>query len=170
MMRHGVAAALGLAGGIFAFAALLGVTGSILLASVVATATAAGVVLWVERRGAIVLEPGAAPRWLAIASGVATVAALAQLGRLAVFMIDPAQVAFSCAPSSEWERQHSCLTAYHVAAEATDGPTSIYDNTLYSLPEDDPAALRKARMLGPFKIDVFEYPPPFLLLPRALQF
>jgi len=168
-MRHGVAAALALAGGIFAFAAVLGVTGSSLLASVVATVTAAGVVAWVERRGAIVLDGGAAPRWLAIASGVATVAALAQLARLAVFMIDPAQVAFSFAPSSEWERQHSCLTAYHVAAEASGGPTSIYDNTLYSLPEDDPAALRKARMLGPFKIDVFEYPPPFLLLPRALQ-
>ena len=29
--------------------------------------------------------------------------------------------------------------------------------------------MRKALWLGPFKIDVYEYPPPFLLLPRALR-
>ncbi|HUD73201.1 MAG TPA: glycosyltransferase family 87 protein, partial [Dongiaceae bacterium] len=168
-MRHGVAAGLALASGILAFAAVMGLTGSIAAAALVALVKVAAVVWWVEKRGAVAIDPGAAPRWAAIVSGVAAVAALAQLARLAVFMIDPAQTAFSFAPSSEWERQHSCLSAYHVAAEASTGPTSIYDNALYSLPDDDPAAPRKARMLGSFKIDVFEYPPPFLLLPRALQ-
>jgi len=37
------------------------------------------------------------------------------------------------------------------------------------MPNDDATKPRNARMLGPFKIDVFEYPPPYLLLPRALR-
>jgi len=168
-MHRAVAAALALASGIFAFAAVLGLTGSMVAAGLVAVLKVALAVVWLERRNRLTIDPAAAPRWLTVASGVATVLALAQLARLTVFMVDPSQVAFSFLPSSAWERQHSCLSAYHVAAEASTGPTSIYDSSLYSLPDDDPSAPRRARMLGPFRIDVFEYPPPFLLLPRALQ-
>ncbi|MEO8504683.1 MAG: glycosyltransferase family 87 protein [Acidobacteriota bacterium] len=45
----------------------------------------------------------------------------------------------------------------------------MYDDALYTAPNDDPTAIRKPLMLGTFKIDVFEYPPQFLLLPRGLR-
>jgi hypothetical protein len=64
--------------------------------------------------------------------------------------------------------RHSCLTAYFVAAEAVGAGRRPYEATLYSMPDDDPARPRTGRTLGPFVVDVYEYPPPFLLLPRAL--
>jgi alpha-1,2-mannosyltransferase len=39
---------------------------------------------------------------------------------------------------------------------------------LYSLPDEGPTVPRKPRPIGSFNIDAYEYPPPFLLLPRAL--
>jgi len=170
MLRTCVALAISAATGIFTFAAGLGLCGSKVASALVATGAAGLVGWWVVRHRRLALDPEGVPRWLQVVSGIATAAALVMVGRLAVFMIDPSKTAYSFAPSSQWELQHSCLTAYHVAAEASSGPTSIYDNSLYSLPDDDPSQPRKARMLGEFKIDVFEYPPPFLLLPRALQF
>jgi hypothetical protein len=107
------------------------------------------------------------PPGLRIVSGVATLVALVQLARLAVFIVAPSQVAYSTLPSSGWEVTHSCTSAYFVAARAAD-EASVYDDSLYSLP-GDPTARRKARVLDGFRIDVFEYPPPFLLLPRALR-
>jgi alpha-1,2-mannosyltransferase len=169
MLRTCVALALSVATGIFAFAAGMGLSGSHLASVLAAIVAAALVALWIASGRGLALDPTGIPRWIQVVCGIATAAALVMVGRLAVFMIDPSKVACSFAPSSQWELQHNCLTAYHVAAEASSGPTSIYDNSLYSLPDDDPSRPRKARMLGTFTIDVFEYPPPFLLLPRALQ-
>lgn len=60
-------------------------------------------------------------------------------------------------------------TAYFVAAQAVRTVPNIYDEyKLYSLPTQDPNAPRKARTIGPFDIDAYEYPPPFLLLPGTL--
>src|SRR5260221_2954637 len=105
---------------------------------------------------------------LKIVSALATVAALVQLTRLAIFIVDPAQVASSFIPASKWEAEHSCLSAYFVAAQAAPATPNVYDDALYSQPNDDPSGLRKARMLGPFNADVVGLPPPFPLLPRAL--
>ena len=62
----------------------------------------------------------------------------------------------------------SCVSAYYVAAKSAGEGANVYDDSLYTAPDDDPRAPRKARMLGPFRVDVFEYPPPFLSVPRAL--
>ena len=167
-MRMGVTSAFAAATAMFAFAAGLGLTGSGVAATVIAFAAAAGA-WWVGKRALLALDPSACPRWLAVASGVATVLALAQVGRLTVFMVDASRTSYSFMPSSVWEREHSCLSAYHVASEES-STGDIYDNALYSAPDDNPTQPRKARMIGTFKIDVFEYPPPFLLLPRALHF
>ena len=43
----------------------------------------------------------------------------------------------------------------------------VFDDAIYSLPSD-PAKPRQAKTIGVFRIDNYEYPPPFLLLPRAL--
>jgi len=167
-MRKFVALTLGIAAGIFCFTAAAGLTDSRLWATA-AAAMAVGLTIHLARRQSnLVIEESACPRGLKIASGMAAIMALVQLARLAVFTLDASQVAYSSIPSSEWETQHSCLSAYFVAAQSVDSVPNVYDGSLYSMPDDDPTAIRKPRMLGPFRIDVFEYPPPFLLLPRAL--
>lgn len=166
-MRKLVAAALGLATGIFGFTAGLGLTGSWIAAVPIALALAGLMALQAQRR--IPLDETAASRGLKVLSGLAAAAALVQLFRLAVFMVAPQETGYSAVPSSEWERRHSCLTAYFVAAQAAGSGANVYDTALYNRPDDDPKAPRKARRLGPFNVDVFEYPPPFLSLPRTLR-
>ena len=164
-----VATCVGGAAGIFAVPGVVALTGSTVAALLAGAALAAllGVLAW---RGALVpLDDAAASRALTAVAAVATLIALVQLGRLAVFTVDAARVGFSSIPSSAWEVQHSCLTAYHVAGEAAGSGANVYETSLYNMPDDDPAKPRKARTLGPFRVDVYEYPPPFLLLPRALQ-
>jgi hypothetical protein len=115
------------------------------------------------------LDESAVSRGLKIVSALATVGALVRLCCLAVFMADPSQVAFSFAPSSAFETAHSCLTAYYFAAQAVDEGKDAFDPSLYTAPGDTGVGLRKPRLLGPFRVDVYEYPPPFLLLPRAFM-
>ncbi len=170
-MRRAVAASLGIAAGIFGLTAGLGLTGSWVAAALIAAAAASLVAVQAFRRPPVPLDGAggpACPRGLRIVSGVAAVAALLQLARLAVFMIAPQYPGWSAVPGSDWEVRHSCLTAYYVAAGAAGAGYDIYDAALYNRPDDDPNQIRKARRLGPFNVDVFEYPPPFLFLPRAL--
>ena len=61
------------------------------------------------------------------------------------------------------------MSAYWVAARAVTRVPNIYDNALYSFPQADTTGPRHARMLGPFRVDPYEYPPTFLPLPRLLQ-
>jgi hypothetical protein len=164
-----VASSLAIAAGIIAFAAAAGLFGS-WPAAFLAAAIAGGVVgvsAW--RRPVVALDEAATSRGLKIVSGLATIAALVALCRLAFFMVDASRVGCSLVPSSDWEVRHSCLSAYFVAAQAADATPNVYDDSLYSQPSHDRAAKRKPLMLGPFQIDVFEYPPPFLLLPRAMR-
>jgi alpha-1,2-mannosyltransferase len=111
----------------------------------------------------------AASRSLLVLSGVAALVAVVVLGRLTVFMADDARPTFSAFPSSNWELQHSCVSAYFVAADAARDGRSVYRDELYTAPNDDGRGIRKPRMLGRFGVDVYEYPPPFLLLPTLLR-
>jgi hypothetical protein len=168
VMRALVASSLGIATGIFGFAAVAGLTASWWAVGLIGAAIA-GLVAWlVITRPVVALDEAACSRGLKILSGVASVVALVQLARLAVFMVDPSQINYSFVPSSKWEVEHSCLTAYFVSAQASSSGQDIYDDALFTMPDDVPTKPRKARMLGPFQIDVFEYPPTYLLLPRAL--
>jgi alpha-1,2-mannosyltransferase len=168
-MRVCIAISLALGAGIFVFAVAAGLSGSLPVAFL-AGAVAAGISgLAVWTRPIVAIDKGACSPPLNVVSGLATVVALVQLARLTVFMVAPAQVAYSTVPSSAWEVRHSCLTAYFVAGEAVGQGHDIYDDALYTAPEDTGAGQRKARMLGPFGIDVYEYPPPFLLVPRACR-
>jgi len=164
-----VSSSLGVACGIFAFPVAAALIDSRLGATLIAAVVAGLVVLMSLSRPIVALDEAACSRPLAIVSGLVTALALVQMARLAVFMVDPSQVAYSSIPSSKWELEHSCLSAYFISAQAASTSTNIYDDALFTTPDDDPNSIRKARMIGPFKIDVFEYPPPFLLLPRALM-
>ena len=168
-MRAGIAAALGIVAGLLGWVAGRGLTGSPAGAILLGLATAVAVGTLCLRRPPLVLDEKAATGPLLTLGAAAAVLALVQIARLAVFTNDPSRIGYSVVPSSDWEVRHSCLTAYAVAARAAGAAPNVYEDTLYSLPSADPTAPRTARLLGPFKVDVYEYPPPFLLLPRALS-
>jgi alpha-1,2-mannosyltransferase len=132
-----------------------------------ALGTGAGWLLW---RGRLIeLDRAAVSRGLVVVSAIAGVAAIVQLGRLTVFMADSSKASYSFSPASAWETGHSCVSAYYVAARAASSTSNVYADSLYTRPDDDPTQIRKAKTLGRFKIDVYEYPPTFLLLPRGLR-
>jgi hypothetical protein len=166
-LRSNAAGSIAVAFGIFGFAAGAGATGSPFGAFLIAV-VAAGLVGSLALRALAALDEPAASLPLRVVSAVATFASIVLLTRLAVFIMDPSKTAYSFIPASKWEVEHNCLTAYFVSAQAASTTEGIYDDALFTAPDDDPAKPRKALTLGPFKIDVFEYPPTFLLLPRAL--
>jgi alpha-1,2-mannosyltransferase len=164
-----VVVAVALAGGIFAFAGAAAFIGSWGGRSSVGV-LAAGLIGWVLwKRELIVLDESGCTRGLKIISALGTLVALGMLARVAVFMADPTKVGFSLIPSSPWEREHSCVSAYYVAGKAASSTPNIYDSGLFTAPDDDLTKPRKPAKLGAFRIDVFEYPPPFLVVPRALR-
>ena len=168
-MKAFVAVSLAVAAGIFAFAIAAGLLGS-LPASFLIGAVAAGLAGWrAWTRPIVDAHEASGSEALKILSGVLTCAALAQLARLTVFMVDPGQVAYSTVPGSGWEVRHSCLSAYFVAGQAAGEGKDVYDAALYTERSDTGIGQRKALMLGPFGIDVYEYPPPFLLVPRVCR-
>jgi alpha-1,2-mannosyltransferase len=154
---------------LFAFTAVAGLTGSLVVAAIAAIGIAlvAGLVVW--KRFARSIDWAAAPRVFSAASAVAAVVAVVMLARLTVFIVDPSRPSYSVLPGSEWEVRHSCLTAYFVAADIVRRVPNVYSLTIYAAPDDDPSKPRKPRTMGVFRIDQYEYPPPFLLLPRALS-
>lgn len=167
--RASLAVALGIMSGIFGFTLGMGLSGSWLVAAPGAALAAAGIGGWFYARPFIALDPAPWPRGLVAVSVVATIGALFVYARLAVFMVHPELPAYSLIPNSSFEVEHSCATAYFVAARAASTSPDIYEDSLYTARDDDPTKVRKPLRMGLFRVDVFEYPPPFLLLPRALR-
>jgi len=145
-----------------------GLTGSVAAAlAVSAGVTAASWLAFRRRLGA--LEEGAAGRGLLVLSGAATALAILQLTRLTIFTVAPSRADLSAVPSSNFSRQHYCGTAYFVAGAAAREVANIYDNALYDRPDSVATAQRKPRTMEGFNVDQYEYPPPFLLLPRIVM-
>jgi alpha-1,2-mannosyltransferase len=92
--------------------------------------------------------------WLLI-SAVAVV----QMTRLSIFMLDGTRRQQSMLPLYDTIAEHSCLSAYHRASELS----RRSEGDLY-----DPGAYTGKIGAGNFKVERYEYPPPFLLLPRLL--
>jgi hypothetical protein len=137
---------------------------------IVAVGIAAFVAWFFWRRPIIPLDEGASSRALNVISGLATIAALFLLVRVCIFIINPAQVGCAISPSRGLGlvSNHSCLSAYYVAARSAATVPNVYAYELYAFPAESPTSLRKPRSIESFNIDAYEYPPPFLLLPRAL--
>jgi alpha-1,2-mannosyltransferase len=159
----------GLVAGIFGCTAGVGLTGSWAVAALSAVLAAGGAGFIADGLASDTSNAAAVSRGLRLVVVVAALLGLIQLTRLAVFAVDPSRVGYSFAPASPWEVGHSCLSAYFVAAESVSSTPNVYDDALYSIPGGDPTRPRTPRTLGSFRIDVYEYPPPFLLLPRALR-
>jgi alpha-1,2-mannosyltransferase len=133
---------------------------------IAAAVLAAAVVAALVRAGAPELPPMLALRpAVAIVLAVTFVAASAYTTRLSRFMLDETRADLSVLPSRPFFRTHSCLSSYTEAARIAPGGANVFDPAQYV---GMPAPGRfKPRFLGPFEIDLYQYPPPFLLLPRA---
>src|SRR5262245_40696536 len=154
----------------FLFAAAMAVTNARLSLSIAATTLiTASIAVWLWKWPVASLDlTGCSRAFLTVTLAAAALAVVA-LSRATVFMIDSTKTTYSTVPSSDWELRHSCLTAYFVAADLVRGYPNVYDESLYAAPGGDPTRPRKPQMLGMFRVDQYEYPPPFLLAPRALS-
>jgi len=154
--------------GVVGFTASAGVHDDMAIATVAAIAAAVVTVAGLAR------HPGFAPltaRPPAIARTLFVVGSLlagAQLAWLSAFIIDPSRPSWTPGPLAPLPSVHSCVSAYWIACTNVEAVPDIYAKTLYELPQADPTARRTGRMLGRFQIDNYEYPPPFLLLPRLM--
>ncbi|MEO5819325.1 MAG: glycosyltransferase family 87 protein [Vicinamibacteraceae bacterium] len=163
-----VLAAAGACAGVVGFTASAGVRNDMAIATVVAIVAAAATVLVLARRpgfAALVARPPAIARALFVAGSLAVGA---QLVWLIGFIIDPSRATWTPGPLAPMPAVHSCASSYWVAGSVVRSRPDIYDDALYNLPQTDPTAMRNARKLGRFSIDNYEYPPPFLLVPRIL--
>ena len=95
--------------------------------------------------------------------------ALVQVGRLSAFMAEPDRIWGSVVPDPKIAG-HACLSAYLVAADLSDRQTlNLYDERFYPAFGGDASKLLAPgdiRDLRTWMEDPYEYPPPFLLLPR----
>lgn len=155
----------------------LGVFGSVPIPMVAVLGAIAGVALvfGVPRLAAPL--PAILDRWfdpehrkLAALWAVGSLLAVLPLGRIAVFLADPALVEFSLDPSESFLVRHSCLTAYmHGAILSMEPTANVYDMAFVPSAADTSLPLPPtAEHFAPFMLDAYGYPPPFLLLPRAL--
>ena len=153
----------------FAFAVTAGLTGMPGAPWVVAALVGAVLAAVLRKYPVVALDwTGCSRAFLALGVAAAIVA-IVLVSRLTVFMVDPAKTSWSTVPSSEFELRHLCLTAYFVAADVVRSHPNVYDQSLYELPGGDPTLPRRPMRLGIFSVDQYEYPPPFLLMPRALS-
>jgi len=97
--------------------------------------------------------------------------AVVQLGRLSAFMADPERIWGSVVPDPA-AADHACLSAYIVAADLSRrGTSNLYDERYYPAFAGDAARLLApgdVRGLKKWMDDPYEYPPPFLIFPRAV--
>ncbi|MBP1690767.1 MAG: rane protein [Bacteroidetes bacterium] len=92
--------------------------------------------------------------WLLIA-----LVALVQTARLSAFMLDPSEHQHSIFPGDPWLVAHCCLTAYTESARlAAEGEPNVYEENHYA-----------GRKVESFSVDLYHYPPTFLLLPMAMR-
>jgi hypothetical protein len=131
---------------------------------VAATLLVAGLIAWRRRDLLAVPWSRAARHPLAgFVWAVAFALTVIQVGRLSVYMNDVERPQFSVDPGDPFRVEHCCLTAYAESARmAAEGRPDVYDGNLYR-PGGTP------RRIGPLTVDMYHYPPPFLLLPGAVR-
>jgi alpha-1,2-mannosyltransferase len=169
--------------GLRPFSLVVSLAAAVLAGLIAFTATSAFVTGWfvpavvtaIAATAAAVLVSGSSrarapvPTVFQLLFTLGAIAAALTLVRLAVFVVVPTAAAWSLRPDNPFQLQHSCVSAYFVAGQKVTEVPDVYADTLYSYPQADTTGPRKARMLGPFRVDPYEYPPPFLVGPRLLQ-
>ena len=108
------------------------------------------------------------PRGVVALSLIAVVVVTAQLLRLTVYVVDPADARWSVIPWNVFAANHSCLSGYWAAARTVETAPNVWDDSLSSTAGPTPSSPRVPKRIGRFIMDGYEYTPTFLLLPRAL--
>ena len=91
-------------------------------------------------------------------------AATIYTSRLSDFMLDETRVDLSVLPNRAFFRTHSCLSSYTEAARLAPTGVNIFDPAAVLRPR---ASRRdQPRFIGSFEVDLYQYPPTFLALPR----
>ncbi len=149
-------------GAVLSYAVLCGLGAQSLVAMVVSIMFALAGGLWVayslptDLDGALHRHTLLAILWCALGVG-----AIGATGRLATFMVDETRAEHSIFPFDDFFVHHSCLSAHYQSARLQRaGVPNVYERTNFEGPNGEP------RFVGSFVIDVFIYPPPFLLLSR----
>jgi hypothetical protein len=163
-----VLAMAGLCSGIVGFTVSAGLVDNMRLASAVGLAAAAAGVAWLGKRAGFADAVARAPRPACVAFIAGALAAAVQLVWLTVFIVDPGIATWTGRPWQPITSRHSCVSAYWIASTEIERVPSVYDDVLYSVPT--PETTRRVPLrLGPFNVDVYEYPPTFLVLPRLVE-
>jgi len=153
--------------GLIAFTAAAGLVDSMPLATVAAVAAAGAAVWWSATHPALATHLQGVPRVFGLAFAAGAVVVLAQLAILGTFIIDPYVAIWPAGLLRPWQSGHSCVSAYWVATQQATTVPDLYVDTVYR--PVTPPGVRRLPNLGPFFVDVFEYPPTFLPLPRLLS-
>lgn len=121
------------------------------------------------------MDPSATPlrdlaRRQPLLAGLSLILTLAAAGltiRIGFFMADPTLTQHSLLPGNDFLKRHWCGSAYVRAAQLTAARVdNLYQDTNYGR-AGRPAFLQgQSPALARLELDVYEYPPPFLLLPR----
>jgi alpha-1,2-mannosyltransferase len=162
-----VLAAAAACAGVVGLTASAGVRDDMVIATVVAVLAAVVTVWLLARRpgfATLVARPPALARTLFV---IGALVVGAQLTWLTAFIIDPNRTTWTPSPLGPMPPTHSCMSSYWVAGSAVTTTPDVYDERLYNLPPD-PRLFRNPRKLGRLHMDNFEYPPPFLIVPRLL--
>jgi alpha-1,2-mannosyltransferase len=154
--------------GLIAFTAIDGISHSRALAAMAALIASAALAYRLAKHRRPPL-PEAPSRGVLALSTIATIVVLVQLVRLTVFIVDANQTSWSVAPWNAWLTQHSCVSAYWAAANEARSISDLYGDDL-TTGSTAGTARPAPRKLGALYVDPYEYPPTFLLLPRALLF
>ena len=158
--RFTIAFVTGACAGMAGYVGLRGVGISAPPAIVIAAAAGVLGAIWLASRLPASLDgirrerPPLTVAWLLVA-----ILALVQTARLSMFMLDPTAHQHSIFPNDPWLVRHCCLTAYSEGARlAVEGEPNIFADEHYA-----------GRTLDGFNVDLYHYPPTFLLLPVALH-
>lgn len=153
--------------GIVAFTAMAGLTGS--FASAAAAAALGGVVVgWLAGRAPVTATSAGVPPGIRRLFAIGAPILVGQLLFAAVFIINPHVTSWGASAWTPQRSNHSCVSSYWVACDVVRTTPDIYAEQIYSIPQANPAAVRVARPIGPLLVDQYEYPPPFLVLPRLM--
>lgn len=152
--------------GIVAFTAVTGLVDR-MVGGLGAAVWAGGMAIWWLGRSpamtAAIADATTASRRLFIAGAILLVV---QLLALSAFIVNPNLGVWTATPWRPWQSIHSCVSSYWVAARMATTAPNLYAESVYR-PRPEPDKPRKPN-LGPFLVDVYEYPPTFLPLPRLM--
>ena len=114
-------------------------------------------------RGPLIVLRRAVGTPVAIAFLLGLVVATGYNVRLSGFMLDANRSDRSVFPNRKFFREHACLSSYTEAARFAAEGLNIYEVQRYvNIPK--PGEF-KDRYIGPISVDIYQYPPTFLVLP-----